>query len=54
MVPQSWILYCFEMYKIPDQVIQFIEKTMQTWKVKLTAGGQILAEEKIQRDIFQM
>ena len=26
---------------------------MQTWRVKLTAGGQILAEVKIQRGIFQ-
>ena len=41
------------MYKIPDQIVQFIEKTMQTWRVELTAGGQSLAEVKIQRGIFQ-
>ena len=35
MVPQRWIH--FKMYKIPDQVVQFIEKTMQTWRVELTA-----------------
>ena len=28
--PQSWILHSLKMYKIPDQVLQFIEKTMQT------------------------
>ena len=41
------------MYKITDQVVQFIEKTMKTWSVELTAGGQSLAEVKIQRGIFQ-
>ena len=41
------------MYKIPDQVIQFIEKTMQTCRVELTAGGKSLAEVKIQRGIYQ-
>ena len=27
------------MYKISDEVINFIEKTMKTWSVELTAGG---------------
>ena len=53
MVLQSWILDCLKMYKIPDQIIQFIVKTMQTWRVELTAGGKSLAEVKIQRGIFQ-
>ena len=53
MVPQSWILYCLKMYKIPNQVIQFIKNTMQTWRVELTVGEQRLAEVKIQRGIFQ-
>ena len=34
MVPQSWILHCLRMYKIPDQVVQFIEKTMETLRRK--------------------
>ena len=41
------------MYKISDEVINFIEKTMKTWKVELKAGGRCLAEAKIRRDIFQ-
>ena len=53
MVPQSWILHCLIMYKISHEVINFIEKTMQTWRVELTAGGTSLAETKIQREIFQ-
>ena len=35
------------------EVINFIEKTMKTWGVELTAGGRSLAEAKIQRGIFQ-
>ena len=31
----------------------FIEKTMQTWRVELTVGGRSLTETKIQRGIFQ-
>ena len=53
MVPQSWIIHCLKMYKISHEVINFIEKTMQTWRVELTAGGRSLAETKIQRGIFQ-
>ena len=53
MVPQSWILHCLKMYKISHEVINFIEKTTQTRRVELTAGGRSLAETKIQRGIFQ-
>ena len=53
MVPQSWIIHCLKIYKISYEVINFIEKTMQTWRVKLTAGRSSLAETKIQRGIFQ-
>ena len=41
------------MHKISHEVINFIEKTMQTWRVELTAGGRSLAETNIQRRIFQ-
>ena len=51
--PQNWILDCLKMYKIFDQVIQFIEKTLETFRVELTAGCKSLAEVKIQRGIFQ-
>ena len=50
--PQSWIQHCLKMYKISDQIVQFIKKTIQTWRVELTEG-QSLAEVKIQRGIFQ-
>ena len=41
------------MHKISDEVINLIEKTIKTWREKLTTGGQSLAEVKIQIDIFQ-
>ena len=41
------------MYKILHEVINFIGKTMKTWRFKLKAGGSSLAEAKIRRDIFQ-
>ena len=53
IVPQSWILHCLKRYQILHEVINFIEKTMQTWRVEVTPGGRSLAETKIQRGIFQ-
>ena len=53
MVPQSWILHYLKIYKISPEFINFIEQTMQTWRVELTAGGRSIAETKIQRGIFQ-
>ena len=53
IVLQSWIINCFKMYKISDEVINFIKKNMKTWRVELTAGGRSLAETKIQKGIFQ-
>ena len=42
------------MYKISHEVINFIERTMKTWRVEVTAGGRSLAEAKIQRVSFQV
>ena len=53
MVLHSWIINSLKMYKISDEVINFIDKTMKTWRVELTAGGRRLAEAKIQSGIFQ-
>ena len=53
MVPQSWIINSLKVYKISHEVINFIEKLMETWRVELKAGGRSFAEAKIQRGIFQ-
>ena len=50
IVPQNWIINCERCAKYH---INFIEKTMKTWRVELTAGRKNLAEAKIQRGIFQ-
>ena len=48
MVPHISIIKSFKMYKISHEVINFIDKTMKTWRVELTAGGRRLTEAKIQ------
>ena len=52
MVSHSWIINSLKMYKISDEIMNFIYKTMKTWRVELTVGGRRLAESKIQRSIF--
>ena len=39
-----------KMYKISEEVINFIEKTMKDWRVELTAGRKMV---KIQKGIFK-
>ena len=53
MVSHSWIINSLKMNKISDEVINFINKTLKTWRVGLTVGGRSLVETKIQRGIFQ-
>ena len=53
MVSQSWIIASLKLYKVSNEIIKFIEKTMKNWKVKLKAEYESLAELKIQRGIFQ-
>ena len=52
MVPQSKIINCLKIYKSSDKIINFIEKTMENWRVKLTGRVGSLAEAKIQGGIF--
>ena len=51
--PQIWIINYLKMNKISDEVINFIEKSMKTCRVELTAGEKGLAEVRIQRGIFR-
>ena len=50
MIPYTWIIKCFKMYKISDKVIQLIWEAMKNMKVK--NGRQMWADGKISRDIF--
>ena len=53
MGPLCWRIHYQKMYKISNEVIKFIEKTKETCRVELTAGGKSLAEAKTQWGIFQ-
>ena len=53
MFSHSWIINCIKMYKISHEIINFMDKTMKTWRVELTVGGRSLSETNIQRSIFQ-
>ena len=46
IVPQRWIINCLRMYKISDKVINFIEKTMKSSRVELTAGERKIIEHE--------
>ena len=53
IIPQSWKIHYFIMYKISGEVIKFIENTIEKWRVKLTVGGKSLTEVKIHWEMFQ-
>ena len=42
------------MYKISDEVINFIEKTMKTWRVELTAVDKRIAKAEVRSGICQV
>ena len=53
MVPHFWIFACLNIFKVADNINNLIEKSMRSWKVELTSGGEMLGEVKIKRGIFQ-
>ena len=53
MVQQNWKIHCLKIYKISDEIIQFIKKTMEIGRVELTAGRKSLAEANIHGCIFE-
>ena len=53
MVPHSWILTCLTMFKVADNIHNLIRKSMRSWTVELTSGGEMLGDVKVKRGIFQ-
>ena len=53
MVPHSWILTCLTMFKVADNIHNLIRKSMRSWTVELTSGGEMLGDVKVMRGIFQ-
>ena len=52
-VPYSWILECFDMLGIAENVSSFLEKSMKKWKLLLISNGSDLCEVDVNRGIFQ-
>ena len=53
MVPRSWISECLEMFGIANNVQDFLNNSMKSWKLELNASGKTLGEVDIRRGIFQ-
>ena len=53
MVPHSWISECLEMFGIANNVRDFSNNSMKSWKLELNASGEKLGEVDIRRGIFQ-
>ena len=53
MVPHSWISECLEMFGIANNVQDFLNNSMKSWKLELNASGKTLGEVDIRSGIFQ-
>ena len=53
MVPHSWISECLEMFGIANNVQDFLNSSMKSWKLELNASGKTSVEVDIRRGIFQ-
>ena len=53
MVPHSWISECLEMFGIANNVQDFLNNSMKSWKLELNASGKTLGEVDIRKGIFQ-
>ena len=53
MVPHSWISECLEMFSIANNIQDFLNNSMKSWKLELNASGKTLGEVDIRRGIFQ-
>ena len=52
IVPNSWISECLEMFGIANNVQDFLNIRMKSWKLQLNASGKKLGEVDIRRGIF--
>ena len=53
LVPHSWVNECMEMFGIAENLRTFLQKSMQQWRLSLTANGEDLGEVNVKRGIFQ-
>ena len=53
LIPHSWVIECMEMFGIAENLRTFLQKSMQQWRLSLTANGEDLAEVNVKMGIFQ-
>ena len=53
MVPHSWIKECLEMFGIANNVQDFLNNSMKSWKLELNASGKTSGEIDTRRGILQ-
>ena len=53
MVPQSWIINYLKMFKISDEIMNLIKRTVKTWRIELTAWEKSLAEARSREVYFR-
>ena len=53
LVLHSWVNECMEMFGIAENLRTFLQKSMQQWRLSLTANGEDLGEVNVKRGIFQ-
>ena len=49
----SWINECMELFGTEDNVENFLEKSMEPWKLLLASNGEDLRELDLEKGIFQ-
>ena len=49
LVPHSWVNECMEMFGIAENLRTFLQKSMQQWRLSLTANGEDLREVNVKR-----
>ena len=53
MVPHSWIIECFNLFGVAENIKSLLVNSMEKWKVMLCSGNSELGEVEIKRGIFQ-
>ena len=52
LVPHSWVNEYMDMFRIAESLRTFLQKSMQQWRLSLTANGEDLGEVNVTRGIF--
>ena len=53
IVSQSWILKSLGLVQMPENIVQFIRKSMKNWNTNMTSCGEYLANVDIRKVILQ-